>query len=469
MKTRNPKSEIRNPICLVGRVIRAGRAEGRALVSPQPISFLGGVDPETGTVIEPGHPLEGQCIAGRVLVFPGGKGSTVGSYTILRLARNGCAPAAMINARSEAIVAVGAILADIPMVDNIDITQIRSGDWVTVDRQRVEIRRTASSKLQTSNFRIQRPREVQRLDGEALHSEPPSGCGLPIVDCGRRNPKSEIRNPKSTELVFLKLGGSLITDKTREATARPEVIRRLAGEVAEALAACPGLRLLLGHGSGSFGHVVGQRYGTRHGVRSAADWRGFAETAVAAARLNRLVTDVFWQAGVPVWSVQPSASAHCRDGKLVDMDWHPVSEALEHGLVPLVYGDVALDEVRGGTIISTEEIFAWLARRLKPDRIVLAGVVPGVMSADPHQADKAQVIAEIVPEQLTELAAVLSGAHGTDVTGGMLAKVRTMCVLVGELPGLEVRLISGEVAGLLAQLLCDPSMEVGTVIRARRP
>lgn len=118
---------------LEGRVIRAGRAEGIALVSSEPIGFLGGVDPDTGIVIEPGHPLQGQDITGRVLVFPSGKGSTVGSYTILRLRYSGHAPAAMINRESEAIVAVGAILADIPMVDQVDIERIRTGDWVRVE------------------------------------------------------------------------------------------------------------------------------------------------------------------------------------------------------------------------------------------------------------------------------------------------------------------------------------------------
>jgi hypothetical protein len=124
---------------LQGRVIRAGRAAGQALVSPAPIGFLGGVDPDSGVVVEPNHPLHGQSVAGRVLVFPTGKGSTVGSYTILRLARNGVAPAAMINAESEAIVAVGAIIADIPMVDQVAIALIRDGDWVVVDNETVEI------------------------------------------------------------------------------------------------------------------------------------------------------------------------------------------------------------------------------------------------------------------------------------------------------------------------------------------
>ena len=118
---------------LEGRVIKAGRCEGEALVSPEPLSFFGGVDAETGRVVEPGHPLEGQSIAGRVLIFPTAKGSTVGSYILYRLKKAGLAPAGIINAESEAIVAVGAIIADIPMVDHVDITQIKTGDRVAID------------------------------------------------------------------------------------------------------------------------------------------------------------------------------------------------------------------------------------------------------------------------------------------------------------------------------------------------
>jgi hypothetical protein len=116
-----------------GRTIKGGRAVGKALVSPEPIGFLGGVDPDTGTVIEKGHPLEGCSISGRVLVFPTGKGSTVGSYTLYRLARNQKGPAAIVNQRSEAIVAVGAIISDIPMVDLVDISMIRDGAQVVVE------------------------------------------------------------------------------------------------------------------------------------------------------------------------------------------------------------------------------------------------------------------------------------------------------------------------------------------------
>jgi predicted aconitase with swiveling domain len=133
-------SDRRSSICLEARVVKAGQAEGEALVSPDPIGFLGGVDPDTGVVVEVGHPLEGQRVAGRVLVFPTGKGSTVGSYTIYRLARAGLAPAAIINAEADPVVAVGAIISDIPMVDQVDIARIRTGDWVEVREQEVVVR-----------------------------------------------------------------------------------------------------------------------------------------------------------------------------------------------------------------------------------------------------------------------------------------------------------------------------------------
>jgi predicted aconitase with swiveling domain len=133
--------ETENAVRISARVVKAGQAEGKALVSSEPIGFLGGVDPDTGIVIEPDHPLEGECVAGRVLVFPTGKGSTVGSYTIYRLARSGKAPVAIINAEADPVVAVGAIISDIPMVDRVQISRIHTGDWVQVRDGKVQVQR----------------------------------------------------------------------------------------------------------------------------------------------------------------------------------------------------------------------------------------------------------------------------------------------------------------------------------------
>lgn len=270
------------------------------------------------------------------------------------------------------------------------------------------------------------------------------------------------------ELVFLKLGGSLITDKNRESTAREEVIRRVAQEVLQALDTHSDLRLVLGHGSGSFGHFVGRRYGTRQGIRDEMSWRGYAETGAAAARLNRIVSDAFLAAGVPVLSVQPSASARCRDGELLSLDIRPIKVALANRLVPLVYGDVALDEVRGCTIISTEQIFAWLAGQLHPRRIILAGVVDGVFDRDPLREPAADLIAEITPDAFLAVEQQLTGSHGVDVTGGMLSKVREMLALIGRLPDLEVYLITGQEPGRIARALLQQEPMGGTVLHAGR-
>jgi len=124
---------------LKGRIIYKGKAEGEALVTSMPISFYGGVDPNTGVVIEKGHELQGVSIKGKVLVFPQGKGSTVGSYTLYRMKKNGVAPAAMINKETETIVAVGAIISEIPFVDKIDTSKVRTGSKVSVENDTVMI------------------------------------------------------------------------------------------------------------------------------------------------------------------------------------------------------------------------------------------------------------------------------------------------------------------------------------------
>ena len=124
---------------LKGRIISRGIAKGEALVTSQSISFYGGVNPDTGIVIEKGHELEGKNIQGKILVFPNGKGSTVGSYTLYRMKKNNTAPAGMINKECETIVAVGAIISDIPCVDKIDISKIKTGNVIQLENDIVKI------------------------------------------------------------------------------------------------------------------------------------------------------------------------------------------------------------------------------------------------------------------------------------------------------------------------------------------
>ena len=132
---------------LRGRSIYQGTTQGEAQVTSQTISFFGGVDPETGMVVERGHPLEGQCITGKVLVFPTGKGSTVGSYTLYRLKMNGRAPLAILNSECETIIAVGCIIAEIPCVDQLPIHVISPGSLIQIDGNMVNIQESIQSAI----------------------------------------------------------------------------------------------------------------------------------------------------------------------------------------------------------------------------------------------------------------------------------------------------------------------------------
>ena len=118
---------------LKGRKIYKGIAEGEAIVTKDGISFYGGVDPDTGKVVEVGHELEGQSITGKILVFPTGKGSTVGSYTLYRMKKNNTAPAAIVNEQIDTIIAVGCIISEIPCVDKIDVNEIKTGQKIVVN------------------------------------------------------------------------------------------------------------------------------------------------------------------------------------------------------------------------------------------------------------------------------------------------------------------------------------------------
>ena len=247
----------------------------------------------------------------------------------------------------------------------------------------------------------------------------------------------------SNSIVFLKLGGSLITDKHQPETPRLEVLARLAGEIARALNAQPQLTLLIGHGSGSFGHTAALRHNTRAGAHSPEQWRGFAEVAAAAGKLNRLVEDALRAAAVPAINLRPSGSAICTDGRLHTLAVAPILSALHNGLVPLVCGDIAIDTQRGATIVSTEDVFAFLAAELKPTRILLAGTDPGVLDRFPSGA----VIPRLTPAMLASRAAHVQASQAPDVTGGMASKVQQMFALLRTQPALTIKIFSGNEPG----------------------
>ena len=122
-----------------GKIIYPGKVKGKAIVSPEPIGFYGGVDVKTGEIIESGHPLEGRSIKGKILVFPHGKGSTVGSYIIYGLKKLGNAPLAIVTENIDTVTAVGVIISEIPCIDGVDIKKIRDGDIIEVDAEKGEV------------------------------------------------------------------------------------------------------------------------------------------------------------------------------------------------------------------------------------------------------------------------------------------------------------------------------------------
>ena len=257
-------------------------------------------------------------------------------------------------------------------------------------------------------------------------------------------------------LLLVKLGGSLITDKTRPESPRTEVIERLAGEIARATGSRPG-GLILGHGSGSFGHVMARRYGLSQGIRTADQLPGVSLTQERAAALHRIVTGALAAAGALPFSIAPSSCVVSAAGRPVALADEPLRLALGRGLLPVVYGDVVTDREWGVSICSTERLFDLLARRL-PDsglpirRVLWLGETDGVWD------DAGRTIPRISAETFTEAAKAIGAPAGVDVTGGMLHRVETALglarlgipslILNGLVPGaLESALRGEEVAG----------------------
>ncbi len=263
-------------------------------------------------------------------------------------------------------------------------------------------------------------------------------------------------------MVFLKLGGSLITDKNTAYQAKPAEIQRIAAELKQILSSDPDLHVLVGHGSGSFGHVPAKKFHTREGVHSTAEWQGFAQVWYEARALNQLVTEIFVEAGLPVISLPPSSSVIAGDGLVQHWDTTPITAALAHGLLPVIHGDVVFDQNRGGTILSTEELFIHLAGLLHPDLILIAGSESGVWGDFPGCN---QLIPEITPLNYPEIAKKIFASGAVDVTGGMASKVSAMVDLVSAQPQLQVNIFNPSTPGVLTSAFAGKA--VGTVIHSQ--
>ena len=264
-----------------------------------------------------------------------------------------------------------------------------------------------------------------------------------------------------SNLIFLKLGGSLITDKTRPLTPQRETIQRLAMEIVQAFRDNQTLQLLIGHGSGSFGHAVAEKYKTQTGGENAAYWFGFVEVWRAARELNQIIYQHLSEAGLPIMAFPPSAGIIAANQEIHTWDITSLKTALSHGIIPLVQGDVVFDMELGGTILSTETLFGHLAKQLHPAQILLAGLEKGVYR-DPE--NPTEIHPHIMPSTFKDIESSLSGSPVADVTGGMASKVKQMMTLVEELPTLQVHIFSGLDECNLQKALTG--QDLGTLITA---
>ena len=276
------------------------------------------------------------------------------------------------------------------------------------------------------------------------------------------------------ELALLKLGGSLITDKMKPYTPLLDTMDDLAQQIATSLKAQPDLRLVIGHGAGSFGHVAASEYKTRDGYprpsplthreRDTTEdnyWKGFAEVWYQASLLNRYVMEALHKAGLRTIALPPSGSVIASDGQVAVWETTPIRMALAAGMVPVIFGDVVFDEVRGGTILSTENLFAFLVKALGPERVLLAGLEEAVWEDFPARTRRLE---RITPETFEEIKHGVGGSPAADVTGGMEAKVKEMLDLVQDNPGLRIRIFSGTQPGNLIRALLGETL--GTEISA---
>lgn len=277
------------------------------------------------------------------------------------------------------------------------------------------------------------------------------------------------------ELVFLKLGGSLITDKTKPYTPLLDVMDDLALQIKTALQTHPDLRVLVGHGAGSFGHVPASEYKTRDGLPPRATpltyrrrddtqnnyWKGFAEVRYQAAALNQFVMEAFHKADLRAIALPPSSSVIASNGQVSVWDTTPIRMALAADILPVIFGDTVFDEVRGGTILSTEDLFMYLTNALHPDRILLAGLEAAVWEDFPARTKKVE---KITPASFNEIKSGVGKSAAADVTGGMESKVKQMLELVERHENLTVQIFSSDEPGNLVRALGGETL--GTVIAA---
>lgn len=242
------------------------------------------------------------------------------------------------------------------------------------------------------------------------------------------------------DLIMIKWGGSLITEKDKPFTPRMEVIQSLAKQIKNLQEIKPDLKIILGHGSGSFGHAVASKFQTRKGVKTEEDWIGFSQVWHAARSLNVIVTQVLHDLGIPAVTFSPASFISSLNSKGEKFFQYPFESALSSNILPVIHGDVIFDHILGGTILSTEDIFLFLSDFYQPQKILLAGIEDCIWADFPR---KILPIKSITAKNFDNIKSKIGESSSVDVTGGMIEKVRLMVGLVKKYPDTKISIFSG--------------------------
>ena len=264
------------------------------------------------------------------------------------------------------------------------------------------------------------------------------------------------------QLILIKLGGSVITDKGRPFYARQRVIRRLGKEIKQAQREYDG-RLIIAHGSGSFGHVLASKYKTHKGLVGKNSLKGLAETADVAAQINRIVVYNLLKVGLKVVSFAPASFIVAKSQRLYRAHLTPIKYSLKIGAIPLVYGDVIMDKDSGFCIFSAEKVLNTLIRGFAKDyrisKVIHCGRTNGVYNED------GKTIEKITQANFRKIKKQIGESEDVDVTGGMLHKVKESLKIASKF-GLEAAVINGTVSGQLAKAIAGEKFN-GTIIKSK--
>lgn len=244
-------------------------------------------------------------------------------------------------------------------------------------------------------------------------------------------------------MILIKLGGSVITDKSQYKKFNREQASRLCREIAES-----GRAVMIVHGAGSFGHVLAKKYSIQNGMMDFRQVPAAAQVHHDAMELGMLFTQLLIENGIPAASVAPGNCFVMDDGKLIVNDDEAIRALSYVGIMPVMFGDVVMDRKKGFGICSGDQIMELVAERFRPDRIIFVSDIDGLYTANPKTDPGARFIPEVTPETLDEISSV---SDVDDVTGGVRNKMEAMLRMCGE--GRDCVLVNGTVPGRLLALM----------------